>query len=224
MTTPATPPPTTSDAPPAAREPAPARKTPLWAKLLLVFVVLLLIAGATIAGLAVGKLLGAGETRDVQVVRSVTQQEQVILVSAGITEIAEEQGDPLNIFGLFDLPLTERNLLVRYEFDAKFGIDGQDVDITRTGGNAYRISIPEFEFLGYDNPDLEVAKEENGILSWTTPEIDKFEVVEQVLTDEAVAEHIDGFRPVLEDQARTFYSSIIMSIDPEVELEFEFAG
>jgi hypothetical protein len=216
MTTTATPPPFTANAP------HPAKKTPWWAKALIVLFVLLLVAVAAFAGLTVGKFLGATETRDTQVIRSITRAEQVILVTAGITDVMEERGDGLNVFGLFELPGSERALLLRYEFDAKFGIEGKDVKFSTIGDNAYLISIPAFTFLGYENPDLSVAKEENGLLSWTTPEIDKLEVIEKVLTEEAVATHIDGLRPVLEEQARSFYTSIITSIDPDVTLEFEF--
>jgi hypothetical protein len=218
MTTTATPPrPTTTSAPEAIT------KTPRWAKALLVLFVLLLVAGAMFAGLAMGRFLGATETRDTQVIRSVTTEEQVILVSAGITDLIEEQGDRFDVFGLFELPGSERTMLLRYDVDAKFGIEGKDVSIRKTGDRAYLISIPAFAYLGYENPEISVAKEENGILSWTTPEIDKAEVFERVLSEEAVSTHIDGFRPVLEAQARTFYSGIITSIDPDITLEFEFA-
>lgn len=209
-----------STTPPA---PQPSTKAPVWAKALLVLFVLLLVVSAAFAGLTIGRVVGATETRDVQVIRSITREEQIILVSAGITDVVEERGDRFNVFGLFELPGSERTLLARYDVDAKFGIEGKAVGITKTGENAYLISVPAFRFLGYENPDLSVANEENGILSWTTPEIDESEVFERLLSDEAVATHIDGFRPVLEVQAQTFYSSIIASIDPEITLEFEFA-
>lgn len=195
----------------------------MWAKVLLVLFVLLLVAAGLLGGLAAGRYLGATESRDVQVIRSITTEEQVVLASAGLTDVIEEQGDAFNVFGLFDLPGSERSMLVRYDVDAKFGIEGKDVSIRKTGDSAYLISIPEFSFLGYENPDLSVAKEENGLLSWTTPEIDQSEFFERILSEEAQATHIEGFRPVLEAQARTFYSSIVSSIDPDVTLEFEFA-
>ncbi|WP_210479888.1 hypothetical protein [Naasia sp. SYSU D00948] len=217
---------TTTASPPSATPSAPklARQTPVWAKILLVVLVLLLLAATAFAGLTVGKFLGAAESRDTQVIRSITREEQVILVTAGVTDVIEERGDGLDVFGLFTVPGSERAMLLRYEYDAKFGVEGGDVSITRTGDNAYLVSIPAFAFLGYENPDVSIAKEENGILSWTTPEIDKFEVIEQVLTAEAVDSHLDGFRPVLEEQARVFYSGIITAIDPAITLEFEFAG
>ena len=202
---------------------APRMRTPLWAKLLLVFFVLLLIGGAAFGGVVVGKLMGATEARDVQVVRSIVREEQVILLTTGLTENLDERGEGLSVFGWFDLPGTERQKLIRYDFDAKFGIEGKDVKITGLGERNYRVSIPEFKFLGYDNPEFTVASESNGLLSWTTPEIDNLDVVERELSDKAVASHIEGVRPVLEEQARKFYTDILTAVDPNITVDFEFA-
>lgn len=213
---------TTTAAPPSATSSKPANRTPLWARILLVIFVLALLAAAAFAGVAVGKWLGASEERDLQVVRSVRGEEQVILLTAGLTDIKEER-DSQTFFGLFDIPLSDRTTFLRYEFDAKFGIDGKEVGIEPLGDKAYRITIPEFVFLGYDDSDFSVATESNGILSWTTPEIDKLQATEELLSDEAVAEHIAGFRPLLEEQAATFYTRIVSSIEPDATLTFEFA-
>lgn len=205
------------------------RKTPIWAKVLLVVFVLLLIAGAAFGGLIAGRILGAGENRDVQVIRSITREEQIILVTAGVGDIKQESGDGLKVAipGLdafaFTLPGTDRTLLVRYDFDAKLGIEGKDVRIENTGDSSYRISIPRFIYLGNDDPELSIASEKNGLLSWTTPEIDKLALAEAVLDDETVAKTLEGARPVLEEQARIFYTNIITAIDPEITLEFVYA-
>jgi len=194
-------------------------KTPVWAVVLLTVVI---AAVAAFAGLTVGKFLGAGEERDVQVVRSVKGEEQVILMTAGLADIKEERTNQ-TFFGLFNIPLSDRTTFLRFDFDAKFGIEGKDVEIESLGNNSYLVTIPEFMFLGYDNPEFSVATESNGILSWTTPEIDKLKAVKEILSDNAVTEHIEGFRPLLEEQAVTFYTRIASSIDPDVTLEFEFA-
>lgn len=193
-------------------------KTPLWAKILLILVV---AAIAAAAGLFAGKYLGASEERDVQVVRSVQGEEQVILLTAGISDIKEES-DNQTFFGLFDIPLSDRTSFIRFDFDAKFGIEGKDVEIETLGNETYRITIPAFEFLGYDDSEFSIATESGGLLSWTTPPIDTMEATEELLTDEAVAEHIEGFRPLLEEQAVTFYTRIVSSIQPGATLEFEF--
>lgn len=208
--------------------PAPTRtkKTPLWAKLLLILFILAVIAGAALISYNIGKFFGATESRDTQVIRSIQGDEQVILVTAGMTDVQEEREDGLNIaigdLNLFTLPGSERSVLVRYEYDAKFGIEGEDVEIRQTGDDAYVVTIPEFIYLGYANPDLSIANEENGLLSWTTPEIATDDVFEELLTEPTVEAHIDGFRPLLEEQAETFYSRIVDAIDPSIELAFEF--
>ena len=195
------------------------RRVPAWISVVLV---LILVAVAVIGGVLIGRFFGATEERSTQVIRSVKPEEKVILLSSGITEIAERREDQ-KFFGLFDIPGTEREMFVKYEFDAKFGIDGARVSIEPTGDLAYRITIPEFEYLGSDEPDFKAATETNGILSWSTPQIDKFDFVESVLTPEATAEHLEGLRPLLEVQAATFYSRIVTSIEPEAEVEFVFA-
>jgi len=218
----------TDATPGAARSSRPARRTPLWAKILLVLVILAVIAAAAVGGVAVGKYFGAQESRDTQVVRSIKGEEQVILLTAGMTDVKEEKADGLKLaigdLKLFTLPGTERSLLVRYEYDAKFGIEGKDVEIQSTGNDSYLVTIPKFVYLGYATPDLSVAGEKNGALSWMTPEIDKSAVFGQILTDQAVSEHIDGFRPVLQEQAKTFYTRIVNAIDPAIQLQFEFTS
>ncbi|MDQ1111900.1 hypothetical protein QE418_001348 [Microbacterium testaceum] len=218
----------TNATPGAARSPRPASRTPLWAKILLVLMILVAIAAAAVGGIAVGKFFGAQESRDTQVIRSIKGEEQVILLTAGMTDVKEEKADGLKLaigdLQLFTLPGTERSLLVRYEYDAKFGIEGKDVDIQSTGNDSYLVKIPKFIYLGYANPVLSVAGEKNGALSWTTPEIDKSAVFEQILTDQVVNEHIDGFRPVLQEQAETFYTRIVHAIDPAIQLKFEFTS
>lgn len=205
-------------------ETAPRPRTPLWAKILLALVVLALLVGAALGGVAVGTYLGAREIRDVQIVKSIVREEQVVLVTTGLADVIDARRTGLELLPGLTLPGSERQTLIRYDFDAKFGIEGRDVTIEPTGTDAYLLSIPEFVFLGYENPVFTVVSENNGILSWTTPEIDNLDVVERKLTDEAVANEIDGIRPLLEEQARTFYTDIITAIDPGVTLTFEFAG
>lgn len=209
-----------------APAPKPVKKTPLWAKFLLIVVIIAVISGAALVSFNVGKFFGATESRDTQVIRSIKGDEKVILVTAGMAEMEEERADGLKLavgdWNLFTLPGSERSVLARYEFDAKFGIDGNDVEITKTGDNAYRITIPEFISLGYADPVLSIANRENGFLSWTTPEIATDDVFEELLSSTAIEEHIDGYRPLLEEQAETFYSKIVEAIDPAIELTFEF--
>lgn len=208
---------------PASKQP---KRTPIWAKILLTVVILAVIAGAALVSFNVGKFFGATESRDTQVIRSIEGEEQVILVTAGMTDVQEEREDGLKFaigdWDFFTLPGSDRSVLVRYEYDAKFGIEGKDVKISQSDDGSYLITIPKFVYLGYANPDLSVANEKNGLLSWTTPEIDTTEIFEELLSEQAVEQHIDGVRPVLEEQAKVFYSKIVEAIDPTITLAFAF--
>ncbi|WP_448256916.1 hypothetical protein [Microbacterium aurum] len=123
---------------------------------------------------------------------------------------------------LFDVPFSDREVFFQYDFDAKFGIEGKDVKIDQTGELAYTITVPKFIYLGYSDPKFSVATEANGVLSWITPPIDKVAAVEDLMTDERVASHIEDYRSLLEAQAETFYTRIVSSIEPDAILTFEF--
>jgi len=212
---------TFSVAPSSAPTQQPEKRTPLWAKFLLVALVIALAIGAGVAGVAIGRFLGASEERSVQIVRSVKGEEQVILATAALSDIEPKRSNQ-KFFGLFDIPFSDREVFIKYDFDTKLGIEGKDVSIRATGDKAYTITIPEFIFLGYDDPKFSVATESNGILSWVTPEVDKLAAIEELVSDDQVAEHIDGHRALLESQAVTFYTRIVTSIEPDAVLTFEF--
>lgn len=213
---------TATATPPVVQSPKPRTKTPGWAKFLLVLFVVLLIAAAAIGGLWLGKSFGASEQREIQVIKSVELQEQVVLLRSAIADL-KPRADIQDINGVA-IPWTDRSVLLQYEFDTMVGIDGEEVTITRTADNAFLVSIPDFILIGIDEPKYTVVNESNGVLSFLTPEIDTLKLTEEVLTDEVKTEHIDGLRPLLEVQAESFYTNIINAIDPDVTLEFKFAN
>lgn len=110
-----------------------------------------------------------------------------------------------------------------YTFTAKLGIDGKDVTIEPKGDHTYGIGIPEFIFIGYDDPEYRTVVENSGILSFGTQQPDTADMINKILSDQAKQEYVDGNVDLLKDQAKSFYTSIIMSIDPEVKLDFAFA-
>lgn len=198
------------------------KKTPIWAKILL-FTFLILVVGsiAAGAGVAVGMFVGAAQEREVQVIRSIELEKQVVLVRSGITGLKPER-EVKDING-FVIPWSDRSLLLQYEFDTMVGIEGSEVSIVPTGEESFRVSIPNFILIGTDDPRYSVVNEQNGVLSLVTPEIDTLQLTQELLADDVAAEHIEGLRPVLEEQARSFYTNIVTAIDPSVTLEFEFA-
>lgn len=200
----------------------PRPRTPGWAKFLLALFVVLALAAAAVGGLWIGKSFGASEQREIQVIKSVELQEQVVLVRSAIADL-KPRADIQDINGVV-IPWTDRSVLLQYEFDTMVGINGEDVTITRTGDNTFVIAIPDFILIGIDEPRYHVVNESNGVLSFLTPEIDTLQLTQEVLTDDVKAQHIDGLRPLLEVQAKGFYTSIVTAIDPNVSLEFTFAG
>lgn len=169
-------------------------------------------------------LLASGnnaESRTTQVVQSVTKKQEVVLLSLGIQGIAEST-DKSKILGI-DIPGSDRATFLQYNFSAKLGLDGESVRVVSTGENSYRIVIPEFVFIGHDDESFRLVAEDNGVLSWVTPEVDTAEMISGILNDEAEAKYVDANIDILKDQAKVFYTGIISSIDPDVSLTFEFA-
>ncbi|MGA1828253.1 hypothetical protein [Microbacterium sp.] len=76
--------------------------------------------------------------------------------------------------------------------------------------------------IGLDNQNVEVAAENNDLLSWTTPELDKVDMVNDLFGAELRAEYLEKNAELLQDQTRNFYTGIVTAIDPGVTLTFEF--
>lgn len=190
----------------------------------------LLVAGCVIGGmfLALGAvkmfpdtLFGSeSETRNTQVVNSITREEQVVLLSLGIQGIAEKN-EKSQFLGM-DVPGSGRAMFVQYSFNAKLGIEGRDVEVLEIGEKDYLVMIPEFIFIGHDDETFRLVAEDNGAISWLTPKIDAFEAVNSILNDDAQLQYLDSNRETLEDQTKVFYTSIFTSIDPTITTRFEF--
>ncbi|NHB85499.1 hypothetical protein G7085_15160 [Tessaracoccus sp. HDW20] len=151
---------------------------------------------------------------------AIQRTEEIALVSLGIQGILEESKE--STFPGVKVPGSKRLTLMQYGFTAKLGIDGAGVAIEPTGDDAYRISFPEFIFIGHDNASFKVAAEDKGLLSWATPEIDTIAMVNEILTDKARSEYLSANEELLKEQATAFYTSIIRAVDPAIELEFVF--
>lgn len=160
------------------------------------------------------------ESRNTEVIQSITREEQVVLLSLGIEGI--EQKDQTGTSWFNDLPFTGRSKIIQYGFKAKLGIEGKDVAIKETGTGTYLVSIPKFIFIGHDNVSFKSALEKNGALSFVTEEIDELDMANTILNSDAQKEYISQNESILKDQAESFYEEIITSIDPAVVVDFEF--
>lgn len=185
----------------------------------LVLIVVLGIVGVAVLG-PNSLLETSSESRNTQIITAIERQEQIVLLSASIQGLAEEKTQGTwwdrKIFG------TGRVQFLQYNYRAKLGVEGRDVAIEQTGDNQYLISIPEFIFIGHDKVEFKTAVEDNGVLSWLTPEIDTAETISKILSADAMAEQITENRDLLQEQASAFYTGIINGVDNEIQLDFEF--
>ncbi|MFJ4027899.1 hypothetical protein ACIPWF_11075 [Paenarthrobacter sp. NPDC089989] len=194
----------------------------------LVLIIMLVIAGMGTAfasgglnALALSSLFSSSSTeRDTQVVQAVTRVQEVALVSLHIEGVArhESTGEILGVA----VPASEKTTLIQYKFDAKLGLDGSQVKIVRTGTDSYRVTIPEFIGIGFDDPVFEDPMESSEALSWLTPSAVQTRIINNILSDENKRKYITQNEAALKEQAQAFYSGIIASVDPDVDIDFEF--
>ncbi|SDL57155.1 DUF4230 domain-containing protein [Tessaracoccus oleiagri] len=165
---------------------------------------------------------GAADDRGTRVVSAVTREEQVVLLSLGIQGISEKT-DRSTFMGV-EIPGSQRASFLQYSFDAKLGIEGGEVSIRQVDEDTVRITIPEFVFIGHDNESFRLAAENNGLLSWITPEADTIDMINEILDDGGQQDYIDANKELLMEQAETFYSSIVEGVDPDIEVKFDFSA
>lgn len=128
-----------------------------------------------------------------------------------------------NFFGL-TVPGSDRAMFIRYSFDAKVGVDGSQVEIDPTRANEFTITVPKFKFIGYDEPTFGLAAEQNGVLSWFTPQIDQLGAANEILGPDNRAENLKKNDQLLRQQTEFFYTNLVHAIDPEATLKFVYAG
>ena len=160
--------------------------------------------------------------RDSQVVQSVTRVQEVALLSLHIEGVATDEKNR-EILGVA-VPASEKTTLIQYKFDAKLGIDGSQVKIEPTGPESYRVTIPQFIGIGFDNPVFEDALESNNALGWLAPPAIQTLMINNILSDKNKQKYITQNAAAMKEQAQVFYSGIIASVDPGITVDFEFAG
>lgn len=186
------------------------------------FLSLIATAVIAVAGVVVAKDQGwiGSESSDTQVVQAVERTQEVSLLRLSVQGI-KTTPESRDIFGI-EIPGTTRTQFLQYKFRAKLGIDGTRVKLQKTGEKSFRVSVPEFIFIGYDKPTFKVAVEDGGVLSWLTPEINTDEVITEILNDKAQQAYVEENAELLKDQTQVFYESLIHAIDPQISTTFEF--
>lgn len=188
------------------------------------------VAACVVAVVVVGalklmpsSLVGSDSTTDTtQVVTAVTREQQVVLVALGIQGITETDKNT-KVLGVH-VPGSGERVLIQYNFNAKVGIDGKDVAIKKTGPHAFRITIPDFIFIGHSNESFKKVLDNGGILSLVTPDIDETELINKVLNEDAQKQYIASNEDTLKDQAQAYYRNLVASIAPKAAVTFAFAG
>lgn len=161
-------------------------------------------------------------TQDSQVIQAIERTQEVSLMSLGIQGILQKEQSS-TVFGQ-SIPGTGERVLIVYKFTAKLGVDGEQVQVEETGENAYTVTVPDFMFIGTQEPTFEVPVEDGGILRFVTPDIDQLELVNEILSDDGKQEYVDSNVDLLQDQTRVFYDSLITSVVPDAEVTYEFAS
>lgn len=199
----------------------------LW-PVLLITVLVVAGTGAAFAfgglnALALSSLFtSSSNERDSQVVQAVTRVQEVALLSLHIEGVARNESNG-EIFGVA-VPASEKTTLIQYKFDAKLGIDGSQVKIEPTGPESFRVTVPQFIGIGFDDPVFEAPLESNNALSWMTPPAVQTRMINNILSDANKQKLITQNATALKEQAKVFYSGIIASVDPEFTIDFEFTG
>lgn len=198
----------------------------LWPVMLLI---VLLVGGAAAAfasgglnALALKALFSSSSSeRDSQVVQAVTRVQEVALLSLHIEGVTrhESNGEILGVA----IPASEKTTLIQYKFDAKLGVDGSQVKIEPTGPKSFRVAIPQFIGIGFDDPVFEDALESSNPLGMLAAPAVQTRMMNNVLSDENKQKYVTQNAAALKEQAKAFYSGIIASVDPEITVDFEFA-
>lgn len=199
-----------------------AQRGRLWWILLAACAVVCLVLGGVITAKVAPMLQGddGAEMTNTQVVRSIEFTEDITLLSLSVEAVATQ--DTGSHIGSWRVPGTGESVFMRYGFDAKLGIDGSQVVIEQTGDLAYTVTVPAFEFLAYDDFAFETLTEKNGVLSVITPDIDKEQMVNELINDEVKAQHVANNTDLLKRQCEAFYNNIVHAIDPNIVLTFVY--
>jgi hypothetical protein len=161
------------------------------------------------------------ESSDSQVIESIKRTQEVSLLALGIQGL-KQTDRCAEAFGKC-IPGTGESVFLQYNCTGKLGVDGAGVEVAKDGENAYTITVPELEFIGYDEPTFKTAVEDGGILGWVTPDVDKAELITEILNEEAQQKYVDEHEQMLQEQTRSFYDNLITSIVEDAETTYEFS-
>lgn len=157
---------------------------------------------------------------DTQVINAIERQERVVLLSLGVQGIADNT--ITSQFLGYDVPGTSKALFLKYNYRAMLGIDGKKVKVSKTGDHEFKVQVPEFEFLGNSDISFQKAVEQNGLISWVTPDVDVSKMVNEILNSSARQKYLSDNEDLLKEQCQSYYNGLVKSIDSEAKIVFDF--
>ena len=160
------------------------------------------------------------EVNETQTITYLEKDKEIALVTLGIAEIIDETHSQI-IFG-FEVPWSNKQVFMKASYTAKLGIDGNEVEITQIGENEYQIYIPKFIFIGYADPAFEHVVDNNGVLSFTTENIDQAGMITNMFSPENQEKYIEQYLPLLKESAEEFYNNLVPSFAEGVKLTFVY--
>ena len=200
-------------------------KVRLWPLIVVPGVLVGAAAAAVMSGVVNPSLFagafGGVSTNTSEVIKYQLPQQEVALTSLRIEGLERANADG-KLFGV-SVDAGDRTKYIEYGFNAKLGVDGSQVEIVADGENAYTVAIPSFIFIGHSDEHFEDPIEENGMLSWLTPQISETGMVNKILSTERKDKWVASSLQLLKDQSEVFYGTIIKSVDPDAEITFKFA-
>jgi len=200
-------------------------KVRLWPLIVVPGVLVGAAAAAVMSGVVNPSLFagafGGVSTNTSEVIKYQLPQQEVALTSLRIEGLERANADG-KLFGV-SVDAGDRTKYIEYGFNAKLGVDGSQVEIVADGENAYTVAIPSFIFIGHSDEHFEDPIEENGMLSWLTPQISETGMVNNILSTERKDKWVASSLQLLKDQSEVFYGTIIKSVDPDAEITFKFA-
>lgn len=158
--------------------------------------------------------------KDSLTVKSLSKEKQIVLVNLGLSEILNEEKSS-QLFGK-NIVGTSRKKFIQASFDAKLGLNGKDVDITKDGKNSYLITVPKFIFIGYNNPNFKLLDEHNGVFSSFTSDINESDMINKVLNGKSKKKYLTKYDDLLRQSTKEFYRGIVQNTNPEAKLSFKF--
>lgn len=160
------------------------------------------------------------KTNETQTITYLKKNKEIALVTLGITDIIDETNSQ-KIFGQ-EIPWSDKQTFIKATFEAKLGIDGKDVIIEKVNNNEYKITIPKFIFIGYDQPKIEHVVDNNGVLSFVTEDVNQAQMVNKMFSEENKEKYVNQYTDLLKESTEEFYNNLLPEFDKDVKLTFVY--